>query len=166
MIRRLWLAALIIAATALAAGYILGRARIGALAAPAVTGLWLLARQRRLGGWTADLGLVLLLGTAAVGAQIRMAGGWMLMGALAALGAWDLDRFARRLDSAQRVAEQKEIERRHLRWLGLALGMSAVGGAAALVLRVRLSLGAAILTGLLAVVGLSMAIRLLRRESD
>jgi hypothetical protein len=163
---RLWLLALIVAATALAVGYVLGGAWPGALTASAVAGLWWLARRRRWGDWTADLGLVSLFGAAAFGAQMGMAGGWMLVSALAALGAWDLDRFARRLEGAGRVMDRRAMEERHLRRLALALGVGAVGGGAALALRVRLSLGVAILLGLLAVIGLSVAVRLLRRESD
>lgn len=127
--------------------------------------VWLFGAQRGW-RWIGSLGPVVFVGEAAAGVWLGAAAGWMLVGAVAALSAWDLDHFARRLASVPRVEDAAGLERAHLRRL---LVVDAVGVTLAgipLVATLDLGFGAALLLGLLAIVGLSHTIGFLRRESD
>jgi hypothetical protein len=112
------------------------------------------------------VGFVLAAGMAAAGLLLGVGAGWMLLAVVAALSAWDLDAFVRRLKDAARVVDRDALERQHLLRLlmvdGLGLGLAAV----ALGVRVRLGFGLVILLGILAILGLSRVISLLRHESD
>jgi hypothetical protein len=136
---------------------------VGLLAA---LGLLCLVGQWRGWDWVLSVGLVLFVTAAAIGLWLNLPAGWMLVGMVAALSAWDLDRFARRLKRAGHVERARELERSHL-WRLLvvdALGMAVA--AVALGLRVEFGFGAALFLGLIAVLALSRAIGWLRRESD
>jgi len=150
---------------ALMLGYGLHGLWVGALVVLTLGLLWLLDQWRGW-GWMASIALISFVGTAAVGLWLGLGSGWMLFGVAAALGAWDLDRFARRLRSVRHVAGRREVERCHLRRLlgvgGLGLGL----GGLALGVKVELGFGTALLLGLLIVLGLSRAVGFLRRESD
>lgn len=87
------------------------------------------------------------------------------VGALAALAAWDLDGLHRRLRSATRTYGESRIVERHSRRLAGVLGLSLALSLVTLVARVRLDLGWAMALGLLAALGLSRAVRFMRRES-
>jgi hypothetical protein len=147
----------------LAVGYALGGAWPGTLLILALGFLWLLDQWRG-GGKVASVALVFFVGAAAVGLWLDLGDVWMLLGVVAALSAWDLDRFAQRQRNVGRVENVQQLERRHLRRLlivdGLGLLLAAAGG-----LKIKVSFGAALLLALLAVLGLSRAVGFLRRES-
>jgi hypothetical protein len=125
---------------------------------------WLLGQQRGW-GWVASVALVFFVGAAAVGFWLDLGAGWMLLGVVAALSAWDLDRFAQRRRGAERVEKARELERRHLQRLLIVDSLGLLLATAGLQVRVRVGFGGAFSLTLLAVLGLSRVIGFLRRES-
>jgi len=162
-----WLlpASIVLATGALALGYGLGGMALWVLPIVALGGLWLLALWRRL-AWAAWLGLALYAALAAAGLLLGLAGGWMLLGLVAALAAWDLDWFLHRLKQVGWVAEEGDLARRHHLRLLLVLGLGLLPAAVALELELDLGFGIVLLLGSLAIFGLSRAVGFLRRESD
>jgi hypothetical protein len=127
--------------------------------------LWLLGYWRGL-AWVAPVGLAGFTAAAALGLLMGLAAGWMVVGLLAALCAWDLHRFVQRLRGVERVEAEAGLERRHLRRLLAVAGLGLLTAFLALRIEVRLTFLMALLLGLLAVWGLSRAVAVLRRESD
>jgi hypothetical protein len=164
MISKLSLVSIGLATFALALGYGLGGLWAGAALIAALGLIWLLG-QRAGWGWVASAMLVLFVGAAAVGTWLGVGAGWTLLGVVAALSAWDLDHFARRLKGAGRVVGARELGRRHLRQLLIVDGVGLLLGAVALGIKLKYGLGVALLLGLLAVLCLSRAIGFLSRES-
>ncbi len=159
----------LLAAGGAAAGY----AQAGQLNA----GLWLaaiglgwLAARRLDWGWIDALALLLYAGAAGVGMLFHAPAGWMLICLAAALSAWDLAYFLRRVQGVEEEQAYRALERQHLQRLGvvIAAGLVVAGAAIALAaqLRIRYSFGLALLAGLLSFIALSQAIGFLRRESD
>lgn len=107
---------------------------------------------------------VLFVGAAAFGLGQDLPSGWMLLGLVAALSAWDLAHFAHLLDGAEGVEQRRLLERRHLRRLLIVDGLGLLLGGAALTVQIQLGFGLVLLLGLLALLGLSRAVRFLRRE--
>ncbi|MBN1810420.1 MAG: hypothetical protein JXA14_01135 [Anaerolineae bacterium] len=162
-----WLlpAGTVLAAAALAMGCGLDGLWGGVVAVGVVGAFWMVGQWRRW-GWVASVALVLLIGAAAVGLRLGVGGGWMLVGVVAALVAWDLDRFAWRVRAAGRVEDADALERRHLQRLLAVGGAGLLLGAVALSFRIRLGFAVAFMLALLAVLGLSWAVGFLRRERD
>ncbi|MGD8624715.1 MAG: hypothetical protein PVF47_02325 [Anaerolineae bacterium] len=165
MTARLLPATVGLATLALALGYGLGAQWTGTAAALAAGLLWLAAWWRRL-PWTAAAGLVAFTILAAGGIWLGLGAGWMLLALIAALAAWDLDAFARRLAGADRIHEEEAVERRHLARLGLVIGLGGFLALLALGIELRLTFLPALLLGLLAVIGLGRALSHIRQESD
>lgn len=157
-----------LATSALALGYALGGLWNLTLVIVALGFLWLLGQTRHW-GWMAFVGLVSFVGVAVIGLWFDLAAGWMLLGTVMALAAWDLDHFAQRLRYVgwdETLAERRrELERRHLQRLLSVSGLGLLLAAVALGVRIRFNFGIAFLLGLVAVLGLSQAISFLRRES-
>jgi hypothetical protein len=165
MSQRLVLPCIGLATAALGAGFVGAGVGVGALLLVVLLLPWLLGRWPRL-AWMPSLGLVLHVAAAAAGLWLGGGTGWMLLAVITALVAWDLDGFSQRLKRAESVRGQNELERRHLvRLLAVAL-VGALLAALALGLRVQLAFGAVLVLGLLAIFGLSRAIRFLRRAGD
>jgi hypothetical protein len=165
MIAKFSLASIFLAVFALALGYGLAGLWGGALSVTASGLLWLLGRRRDW-DWMASVVLIFLVGAAAGGLWLDLGAGWMLIGVVAALSAWDLDHFARRLRAVGRVEGARDLERRHLLRLLIVDGLGLLLAAVALKIKVGLSFGAAFLLGLLAVVGLSRAVLFLRHGNS
>lgn len=128
-------------------------------------GLWLgLSRSRW--GWIHSIALLIYIGLAALGALLRLPAGWMLLCLAAALSAWDLAYFLRRVSSVEREEIARLLARQHLQRLGLVIGLGLLLAGAALILQARFTLGVALLAGLLAILTISQVIAILRRESD
>ena len=151
-------------ACALALGYATSGLWTEALLIAALGFLWLLGRWYGW-GWVASVALVFFVGAAVVGLWLNLGAGWMLLGVVAALCAWDLDHFVQRLMSVGRVERERELERAHLQRLLIVSGLGFLLAAVALGINVKLDFGAVFLLALLAVLGLSRAIGFLRRES-
>jgi hypothetical protein len=119
----------------------------------------------------ASVGLVFFVGTAAGGIWQGLQAGWMLLGVVAALAAWDLHHFGQRLKSVgwdDAPAEWRRVghdpERRHFRRLLIVNGLGMLLATVAFGTKIRFNLGIAFLLGLLAIVGLSRVVGFLRRE--
>lgn len=160
---RLIPAAIALAGLVPAAGYALAGRWLEALLCALVGAGWLVAARSSL-SWPADAGFLLLVGLCGFGAISLLPPGWMLAGTLAALAAWDLSAFARRVAAAGRVVDTEALWRAHLRRLAAVLGAGLALGAAALLTPLNLGFGAALLLGLVAVVALSRAVAALRER--
>jgi hypothetical protein len=167
--RRILAFCILLAAGSITAGYAQG--------AQLRTGLWLaaaglawLAARRLDRGWIDSIALLLYTGAAALGTLFQAPAGWMLVSLAAALSAWDLAYFTRRVKGMEGEQASRALERQHLQRLAMVIGAGlAVAGAAmafATLLRIRFSFGLALLGGLLAFIALSQVIGFLRRESD
>jgi hypothetical protein len=167
MVAKLLFTSTILATVALALGYGLVGLWAGVVFVLVLGFLWLVG-QRRGWGWMASVMLVFFVGAASIGLWLNVQDGWMLLSVVAALSAWDLDHFAQRLSGVgqNRVEETRDLERRHLERLLIVDGLGLLFGAVALGIEVDLGFGTALLLGLLAVLGLSRAVGILRRESD
>ena len=110
-----------------------------------------------------SLGFVTFVTIAAYGLYLHVAALWMLIGVVAALIGWDLARFQRRLDSqAGSPLATSQLKTIHLSRLAAVSGLGLLLGAASMALQIDLTLGWAVLLGLLMVVSLSWVVRRIR----
>ncbi len=140
--------------------------RWGWALAVVILGLLWLAGQRYDRGWMADWGMIGFVAAAGYGVWLRLPAFWMLAGIVAALVAWDLERFSQHLRSMERVDGADELIRSHLQRLLAVAGVGLLLGGVALGIEVDLNFGWAFLLGLLAILGLSQAIGFMRQKSD
>src|SRR3954467_8933370 len=116
-----------LATFALALGYA-GQALWAGVGVAVAIGLLWLAGDRRGWDWAAEPCLAGWVGLAAFGAWRGAISGWMLIGVVAALAAWDLRHFDMRLRAAGAIPPPEGLTRAHLRRLavvaasGLLLG--------------------------------------------
>lgn len=108
-------------------------------------------------------GLVLAVSAAASGSWMGVGVGWLLVGTVAALSAWDLDQFEQHLRQAGQVQGRAEMERRHLLRLALAATVGILLGIVALQVQVRLSFLAALLLAAALALGAGELILYLRQ---
>ena len=155
----------IVAMTALAAGYGLTDSWPGVLSVLIVWSLSLIG-QRRGWRWSASVVLVCYVGAAVGGFWLQAPADLMLVGAVAALIAWDLARFDFRLRNACRGEGRHNLVRRHLHRLLIVTTVAFSLAELALRVRTKLTFGTAILAGSLAVLGLSRVVSTLRGTSD
>ena len=142
---------------ALALGYA-GQSLWAGVGIAAVVGLLWLAGDWRGWDWVAEPCFAGSVALAAFGTWLGLAAGWMLLGVVAALAAWDLSHFAARLRSAGASAPPPELTRAHLRQLAIVVAAGVLLGGIALGSRVELSFGWALLAAALAIIGLSRLI--------
>jgi len=116
--------------------------------------------------WTASLGLIIFIGAAAFGIWFELPADWLLLGIVATLASWDLNHFAQRLRAAEDIEGERVLKRAHLQRLFIVASLGLLLGEVTLRVQLSFAFGWAFLLGLLAVLGLSQAIRFLRRESD
>jgi hypothetical protein len=157
MINPLRLAALGLLAGVMALGFgLAGHPLIGGGAA-VLGAAWLVINWRLVGGSPAldDFGLLIFTGMAAWGLWQGLSAWMALIGMLLALAAWDLGRFIRRQVLALNDDAAARMERTHLIRLGQALGGGLLLGGLALLVRIPLDFGLALLVGFIAVVALS-----------
>lgn len=156
---------ILLAAGTLGLGYALAGLWLGIVLIIMLGILWLRElKQKR--DWPASGFLVCFVGLAVGGIHINAGAGWMLLGLIATLSAWDLHHFFLRLAFVQESEVMKKLEHAHLRRLlivnCLGLGLAGV----ALTLKIEIGFGAALLLTAIAIVCLSYFIGSLRRESD
>ena len=98
------------------------------------------------------------------GAAAYLPLGWLLVGVVMLLVAWDLSEFSERLSRLAPERVSPKLVRSHIMRLcyvsGVGLGLGGLG----MVIKVRLGFGITIILGLLVFVGLSGAVRFLRRS--
>ncbi|MFC2023254.1 hypothetical protein ACFLT5_00785 [Chloroflexota bacterium] len=158
-------ASIALATGSLALGAALGSLGAWAMVVLALGGLWYLG-QRRGWDWVSSLGLMLSAAAATAGLYLGLAPGWMLLGVVGALTAWDLHGLERSLEEVRLVEGTRDLERRHLYRLLVVdlLGLLVAG--VALEIEVRLSFGLVMVMGLLVMVGMAQLIRLLRGDGS
>lgn len=156
--RQLTLLCASLATFALAAGYAIQAlwAGVGVLL---LIGLLWLAGDRRSWDWVVEPCLAGWVGLAAFGAWWGTISGWMLLGLVAGLAAWDLRHFDMRLRDGGAIPPPNNLTRAHLRRLALVAGSGLLFGAIALGVHFELTFGWALLAGTLAVIGLSRLLR-------
>ncbi|UCC64976.1 MAG: hypothetical protein JSV36_08040 [Anaerolineae bacterium] len=165
MTRKVLLASTVLATGLLAAGFGLHDTWNRALLVLAAGAFWLLGQ--RLGWrWAASTALIFFALMAVLGTWLAVPGEWLLLGWVAALSAWELEHFVRGMADAGHVEDAPELERCHLRRLLIVDGLAVLLGGLALRVKVEIGFGAAFVLALLAVFGLSRAIRFLRYEGD
>lgn len=156
----LWLPylAVILALVTISAGYALNRAGLISFLAGGAGLLWLFGLSRAAARVnTLAFSVVVMLAALGVGQGAGL--GWMLTGLLAALAAWDLAGFGRRLEQAGYVEQLERLQQAHLKRLGLVIGLSLAAALLARFVQLPLNLGGAILLGLLIIVGLGRLVR-------
>ena len=154
-----------LAAIVLAMGYAVGGARTFSPILLAMGALWWIGQRRRW-NFLASVALVGFVVAAAMGLWMGLPAGWMLVGVVAALSAWDLDHFARRLRGVERVEMRLALERFHILRLVSVDSLGLLLAWVALAVQYKLSFDVALVLGLVAVLGLSQMVSYLRRESD
>ncbi len=127
--------------------------------------LWLIGQQMTW-RWMPAIGFAFFVSMAARGAWLHLQAALMLVAVVAAMTAWDLSEFQLRLPPTRPVGSTLDLERQHLWRLVLVDALGLALAALALEVRIDLGLGSALLLGVLVVVGLSQAVRFLRRQSD
>lgn len=145
---------IIMAALAAVIGYGLNSDWLGSAVAAGLGLLWL-SGQRRATGWVSNPAFMALVGVAAWGVWAGVATGWMLTTTVAALAAWDLAHFRRRLAQVAQVENQAKLTQEHLQRLLLVAGLGWLVGGAAGLIRFELSLVWVAGLGLLLLIGLS-----------
>lgn len=171
MLKPITLAIILLAGLIPAAGLLAGGAWPLAAACAGLGGLWLVGCLRGWDGLASWLlaGFVVL---AALGIGARGGSLWAPPAVVLALAAWDLQRFMGRAGALSAGDAGRDLTARHLRrllavsGLGLALSWIAAAAGAAAGADFKLSLGAALALGFLAMLGVSLVIRALARESD
>jgi hypothetical protein len=147
-----------LATCALVAGYAIAALWAGAGIAVVIGLLWL-ASEMRGWDWLAEPCLAGWVGLAAFGAWWGVISGWMLVGLVAALAAWDLRHFGMRLQAAGAISLPADLTRIHLRRLALVAGAGLLFGGMALGIRIQLTFGWSLLAGALAIIGVSRLLR-------
>lgn len=125
--------------------------------------LWLLGEIKGRAG-VSEAGLITLTGLAALGVYLDKPAIWMLLGAVAALAAWDTSLFLRRLAQTGRVENETAVRRAHWQRLAATAGLGLVLGGLALGVAIPMTFGWAVLLGLVTVVSLSWVVGSLRRR--
>lgn len=166
MIRGFLLGSAGLAAACLAAAHTWAGAWTWAAASLCLGVLWLVGEIR---DWhaTASLGFAASAILAAVSLWQSAKPGVALLALLAiaaALCAWDLDGLSQRLVRFGYEGDRSKLERQHLGRLLAVVGLGLVLGGIALAVQIQLSFLSALLLSLLAVLGLSWAVFLLRTE--
>ena len=153
-----------LATLALALGY--ADPALWGVGSAVIVGLLWLTGDWRGWDWTADTCLAGWVGLAAFGAWQELPAGWMLIGVVAALAAWDLAHFAAHLRGAGAIPPPAELTRAHLRRLAIVVAAGLLLGGIALGIRVELTFGWALLAAALAIIGLSRLLRSGGREEQ
>ena len=157
-----------LASGALALGYAARGVWIAAALIVVAGGAWWIGRRRFAARLLplAPIGLIAFSAAAAIGIWIGADAGWMLIGATAALAAWDVEHFAQRAHLATRAESRDALTHWHFRWLILVTGASLALGWLGLSLQVELGFGPALLLGAIALVALSAMMGFQRRDGE
>lgn len=154
---------LLLAVAALSIGFALGGSAFAAMLIVFFGGFWYFASERGIYGPETFILFGYILAAASgfwTGKQPEV----MLLSVVAALGAWDLDHFLKRLRMVKRVELATGLGRDHLRRLILVEMIGGVVGLAALYTRLQLGFWLAAGLALVAVIVLSRIVALLREE--
>jgi len=154
--------AIILAAALLAGGLIAAGETLFALAPAALGGVWatgaILQRE-----WTRAIAMPGLIVVAAGATFTQVAPLAPLAGLVMTLVAWRLADLERRLALTDAIADERSLRRACFARLLVVAGVAFVAGSLATVVRVEIGSMGALIAGVLAVVGLSRLVVLLRR---
>jgi hypothetical protein len=125
--------------------------------------LWLFAQWRGW-KWYAPLALLVTIFAAAYGLWIELAFGWMVLGAVGGLLAWDLTDFSQRLNLASATDDVLGLERRHVARVGIVAGLGGILAIIAMAVHVRFSFEVVVGLVVLAVLGLTRLIATLKKD--
>jgi hypothetical protein len=114
--------------------------------------------------WLGSAAFTGFIGVSAAGFLLNVSPVALLVGSVAALSAWDLDRFDQRLENVRVDAAVSALEKQHLTRLFLVNGAGLLLAWAALGVKARISFGFLFFLSLIAVLSLSWAVRYLRRS--
>ncbi len=143
-----------------------GQSALGVLGISiALGGLWLVSLQQGW-GWTASPELLAFVCLSALGAWLGASAVGTLSAVVAALVAWDLQRFAERLRRAERVEAEAPLVEAHVRRLAIIGGLGLLLGGIALVWHVQLSFWWTLSLSLIALAGLHQGLKVLRRGGE
>jgi hypothetical protein len=120
--------------------------------------------KKQMGDWFPSVLFVLYLAAASLGLLIGLAPVWMIIGVTAALASWDLAMFCPRLESGSRPDLVINLERRHVEYLGVSMGLGLLMALTGLFLRLQLSFGLMALIVLLVLGSLYQFFQLVSRE--
>ncbi|RPI87868.1 MAG: hypothetical protein EHM41_03445 [Chloroflexi bacterium] len=144
---------IVISTTVLSAAYITGGYITAAMVIVFIGAGWLVAELYK---WIPVTFLGLLFSSLAAGAGILLdLQIWLVfLGAAAGLAAWDLTRFNQHLQLAADTDDVRDLEKRHLGWLGgtLFIGLLLAGGS--IVAQAQLPFGWIMIFAILGVLGL------------
>ncbi|MCH7663347.1 MAG: hypothetical protein IH859_05685 [Chloroflexi bacterium] len=116
--------------------------------------------------WLHGLELFAFWGLTVVGVLLEVGVIWLAFGLVAALAAWELGHFSRRMAAYPPSDDLEQIARRHHLRL-LLVSITSIGLiTAALGFQLRLPFGWAFVLALLALIGLSQAVGYLRRAGE
>jgi hypothetical protein len=153
---------IVLATALLAGGLIAAGETFFALAPVALGGLWatgaILQRD-----WTRTIAVPGLIVVAAGATFTQVAPLAPLAGLIMTLVAWRLADLERRLALTDAIADERSLRRAHFTRLLIVAGVAFVTGSLATVARVEIGSMGALIAGVLAVVGLSRLVVLLRR---
>jgi hypothetical protein len=125
--------------------------------------LWGLSIWRRW-RWFSAIGLAATTLAAAAGLWINLPFGWMLVGGVGGLLAYDLSAFINRLRFAAPGEDSKRLERTHLARLGLLILLTLIFSSIAMNWQSEFSFEWAIFLGLASVWGVSLLVRWMIRN--
>jgi len=162
---------IVLATGALAWAYASGHQWSGALILIGLGLLWLLGYFFLRWYWAGTLAVLCFFSLVVAGSLAGLSMGWLLAGVLAALAAWDLDHFAQRVreaieesDEVRDTGREAVVIRHHLLRLGVVIAVGGLLAILALQVRVRFGFAVAVFLTFASVLGLSQAVRMLRRE--
>jgi len=125
--------------------------------------VWLFMKWRSW-NWFSPLALLIIVISAAYGLWIELSFGWMMLGAIGGLLAWDLADFSVRLSYAAPSDDVAGMQRRHLARVGIVAVLGGLLGFIAFVVRIQLPFEVVAGLVILTVLGLARLITTLRRE--
>lgn len=160
----LWVA-VTLAALSAGAGFGLQASWIGLALAFIAGVLWLLILRRRI-EWAASLPLFGFTALAVFGIAVGVGPGWILVSLAAALAAWDLDYFLRRVREVKDSSLAASMTAHHLRRLVGVIAVGVLVASGALFIQYRLTFGMAIIVSLLAVFVLTRLISMFTRSGN
>jgi len=153
---------ILLASLTLSLSYGLEHYWVGSVAALGV-GLWGWYGLKNVqSAWGIDLYLVGMVLLVTIGGLLDLMTILLFLTLLSTLGAWDLIRFQRRIEHSPLSDSIPQIEKQHLKLLGLALLGGGILAGVMLTARLQISFSVTLVLGVILIVSLSGIIRLLR----
>jgi hypothetical protein len=165
MIERLLFLSISFATMSLAAGLALNQTWIW-LPFPLLWALLWLIGHRRKWAWIADFEFAIYILLAISGLWVSISPGWVLVGMVSTLIAWDAAGFLLRVHDCQSQADVHRLAYEHYRRVLPVILAGFALAALTLNLNLTLDFSSILLLGLIAILGLSRMIGFLRKVSD